>query len=99
MNDDRICEAMSLVADYAFKKGWVPIGDRSFTVGDWDVRVNGTKTEVDGIPPFHATAENRVYLSLMLFNPFGGCVGGWKNTENEFIAAMKQAIAEAPHAD
>ena len=98
MSNDRICEAMSLVADYALAMGWTPIGDRSFSVGDWDVRVNGTKAEVGHIPPFHVCVTNRVYMGIMLFSPFGGSVGGYQGTEGEFIAAMKKAIVEAPHA-
>jgi hypothetical protein len=91
---EKICEAMSLVADYALKKDWAPIGDRAFSVGDWDVRVNGTNKTVEGIPPFHAQAVNRRYMGMMIFNAFGGSSGGWKDTEREFIEAMKKAIEE-----
>lgn len=87
--------AFSLIADYAIRQGWTPIGFRSFTVGPWTVTVNGTKTQRDGISPFHAHIAHDEIVALMVINPFGGSAGGWDRTEDEFIAAMQSALVEA----
>ena len=90
------CMAFSLIADYAIQQGWTPIRFRSFTVGPWKVTVNGTKTERDGLAPFHALVENTdIFAALMVINPFGGTAGGWEKTEDAFIEAMQSAIAKS----
>lgn len=92
---EKLSLAMVLVAEYATKKNWLPIGDRSFTVGEFDVRVNGTPVEVDGIPPWHVRADHRLYMGMLLFSPAGGGAIGFQGTEDEFIETLKEAIEKA----
>lgn len=94
MSDPRICDAFDVIARYAQREGWIPIGWRDWRVGPWRIRVNGTKAARDGLAPFHALIEHDTYIGLMVIHPCGGTVGGWKDTEAEFIAAMKDALAQ-----
>ena len=62
----KLSEAFYLIAEYAHRQGWIPIGFRSWTVGPWNITVNGTKEAqeiLDGgpvleLPPFHALVEH-----------------------------------------
>jgi len=90
MTERPICEAFDLIRQYAEQQGWIPIGFRSFRVGDWGVTVNGTGERRDDVPPFHARVENARYVGLMLFSPFGGGAMGFADTEAEFCAAMRR---------
>lgn len=86
--------AFDLIRRYAEREGWIPIGWREWTVGPWRITVNGTNQKRAGISPYHALIQHDEYVGLMLINPFGGTVGGWKDTENEFVAAMEAALAQ-----
>lgn len=85
--------AFDLIRRYAEKQKWIPIGWRNFTVGPWDITVNGTGEERDSIPPYHARVEHRDIVAIMLIHPFGGSVGGWRDAEKDFITAMEAALA------
>lgn len=82
------------IADYATAQGWAPIGFRTFTVGPWDITVNGTKERRDGLQPYHASVMHRDIIAIMVLNPFGGVVGGWSGAEEQFIADLKAATME-----
>lgn len=94
--DAPISEAFDLIAQYAAQRGWMPIGWREWTVGPWKITVNGTHLPTNNIPAFHALVENEEYVALMLIHPFGGTVGGFKDTEANFIAAMQDAVRQFP---
>jgi hypothetical protein len=79
---------MMLVAGYCERKGWIPVGQRIFRVGDWLVTVNGSAEVWNKLPPWHVLADNQVYLSMLLFSPAGGTVGGYQDGEPEFRAAL-----------
>lgn len=52
MTDEQpISEAFDLIAQYAKREGWIPIGFREWKVGPWAITVNGTRDARDGIPP------------------------------------------------
>lgn len=93
MSEQVISEAFDLIRQYAERQDWIPIGFRVFQVGPWSVTVNGTNSERDMVPPFHAKVEHQDIVCIMLLNPFGGGVGGWQQGEDDFIAAMKGALA------
>ena len=92
MSEQKISEAFELIRQYAVREGWVPIGWREWHVGPWRIRVNGTKDERDAVPPWHAVIEHDDVIALMVIHPMGGSVGGWKDTEAEFIVAMQQEL-------
>jgi len=96
---DQVLEVFDLIREYAERHDWLPIGWRTFTVGDWRVTVNGTKEERDSIPPFHALVEHSRYVSLMLFSPFGGDSLGWSGAEVEFCTAMQTALGKEKPVD
>lgn len=87
--------AFDLIRQYAEREGWIPIGFRSWQVGPWLIKVNGTSDERAGIPPYHALIQHEQIIGLLLINPFGGTQGGWHDTEDEFIAAMQQELGHA----
>jgi hypothetical protein len=39
---DQVLEVFDLIREYAERHDWLPIGWRTFTVGDWRVTVNGS---------------------------------------------------------
>jgi len=88
----QITESFDLIRRFAVLHGWVPVGFRSFDVGDWQVTVNGTRDARDNIPPFHARVENMRYVGTMLMSPRGGSVLGYEHTEAEFCEAMRTAL-------
>ena len=88
---ERISEAFDAIASYCLRHGWTPVGLRSFSVGPWDVTINGTRETVDNLRPFHASVVHRDLVGLMILYPYGGTVGGWGETEAQFIADMKAA--------
>lgn len=93
MADDlRIVEAFDLIRQYAEREGWIPIGHRKWTLGEWDIEVNGTREPIGQIPPWHALVQHRRYLSMMLFHPCGGSVAGYQQTESNFCAAMRAIL-------
>lgn len=89
--DENVSLAFDLIRRYAEIQGWIPIGWRVFTVGPWEVTVNGTKDERDGVPPYHAMVHKPESIGMALIHPFGGKVAGWKTFEDDFIAAMSEA--------
>ena len=91
---ETICEAFDLIRRYAKRKGWIPIGWREFTVGPWRVRVNGTREVRDAIQPYHALVEHQDIIAFMALNPFQGTIGGWKDTESDFIATMQAELGK-----
>jgi hypothetical protein len=94
--DPPITLAMDVIRRYAEQCGWIPIGWRTFTVGPWNVTVNGTPDEQGGIPAYHALVEHRDIVAILLFSPFGGTVGGWQDAEEIFIRDMEAALAANP---
>ena len=94
MKEKRICLAFDLIRQYATLQGWIPIGHKMFTIGDWRVEVNGTRKVIGKLSPFHALVENQRYIGAMVMHPYGGSVGGYKDTEPEFVAAIRAAITE-----
>lgn len=89
---DKYSEAFDLIVQYAERERWIPIGWREWTVGPWRIQVNGTRQTRDGVPPFHAFVENQTYVGMMLLHARGGTVGGYENTEAEFIEAMRETL-------
>ena len=86
-------EAFDLIRRYAVRAGWIPIGWRDFRVGPWRIRVNGTVQEREQVPPYHALIDHDTLVACLCIHPMGGSVGGWKDTEAEFIDAMKAELA------
>ena len=80
---------MLLVAGYCKRRGWIPVGRRSFDVEEWHVRVNGSREPWDDLAPFHALAENTRYVGMLLFSAHGGTVGGYQHTEAEFRTVLE----------
>lgn len=95
---ERISLAFELIRRYAVREGWIPIGFRQWSVGPWDITVNGTAEERDALSPYHARIVHREILAIMIINPYGGGVGGWRETEADFIAAMEAALSAEPEA-
>lgn len=93
--DGTILEAFDLIRQYAERRGWIPIGRREFVVGEWEIKVNGSKDPWEDVPPFHAHVHNRIYVGSLLLSPLSGLAVGYKGTEPEFIAAMKAAVTPA----
>lgn len=91
MKDKQFSQAAWLVMLYAERKGWIPIGHRVWMVGEWRIEVNGTRDQIGNVPPFHMLVENTRYLGTMLMQPYGGKIGGYKDTEREFVQAMTPA--------
>lgn len=89
---DTVSLAFEVIRQYAVREGWQPIGWRTWHVGPWTITVNGTPQERDTIPPYHALIQHDAYLGLMLISPFGGLQAGWKNIEDEFIAALQREL-------
>lgn len=88
-------EAFDWIRQYAVREGWVPIGWRDWMVGPWRIRVNGTATEQDHIPPYHALIEHQELVAILLIHPRGGTVGGWQDAELEFCQAMQHELQPA----
>lgn len=89
---ETISEAFDLIAQYAEREGWIPIGWREWTVGPWRIKVNGTTETIDGVRPYHAQVEHQDIIAIMVIHPFVGSVGGWKDTEADFITAMQAEL-------
>jgi hypothetical protein len=87
-----ISAAFMAIADYATQQGWTPIGFRSFTVGPWEITVNGTKERCDDVEPYHARVVHQDIIAIMVLHPYGGSVGGWQGAEDQFIADMRVAM-------
>lgn len=69
------------------------------SVGDWKVKVNGTATEIEGIPRFHAAAYFKdSWMPALLFSPRGGIqLGGPQDgvpAEDALITALDREIAK-----
>jgi hypothetical protein len=94
--DPPITLAFDLIRRYAERQGWIPIGWRPFTVGPWDVTVNGTPEERDDIPPWHARIVHRDIIAFLLIHPFGGKAAGWRGAEEDFIRDMEAALISEP---
>lgn len=93
MTPQPIVEAFDLIRQYAERQRWIPIGWREWHVGEWRIRVNGTPESHDGVPPWHALIEHDTIIAMMLIHPYHGCMLGWKETEDEFVAAMKAELS------
>ena len=87
-----ISEAFDLIARYAEREGWIPIGWKDFRIGPWRIRVNGTQVEREHVRPCTALIEHQDIVALMVIHPFGGTVGGWQHTEADFIEAMRKEL-------
>lgn len=53
----------------------------------WEIKVNGHRETIDGVPPFHALVIFNGW-SAGLVSPFGGVIAN----EDSFIEAMKNSI-------
>lgn len=80
---------MMLVAGYCERRGWIPVGRRQFDVGEWHVRINGSREPWDGLDQWHVLAENVRYLGMLLFSAHNGTVGGYRESEGAFRAALE----------
>ena len=88
-------ELFTVIADYCTARGWVPVGQRVFTVGPFTITVNGRPEAWRNIPGFHATVTHATYLGVILVNPFRGQVaGGGPTFEADAIAAVRAAIGQ-----
>lgn len=98
--DAPISLAFSLLADLAFKRGWVPIGFRRFELSpDLIVFVNGTNEprrdiDPDGrdgieIPPYHASVWCHGWPAGFI-SPYGGTL--IVGVEDRLIAALQTAL-------
>ena len=85
--------AMIRIVEYCEQQGWIPVGRRTFTVGEWEIVINGSSVTWELIPPFSASVSNARYVGMMIVDAHGGNVAGWNGTEDEFIAAMDEALA------
>jgi hypothetical protein len=93
MPDDlRTPHAFALVVQYCEQRGWIPVGQRKFTVGDWDITVNGAKEPWEKVPPFHVLISNRVYIGMLVASPLGGSVAGFHGSEDAFIETMRGVL-------
>lgn len=92
MSDRAISEAFMAITDYATAHSWMPIGFRVFTVGPWEITVNGTKERYDDLDPYHALVVHRDIVAIMILNPYGGGVGGWQGAEAQFITDLRDAL-------
>lgn len=90
----RVAEAFELICRYAEREGWLPIGWRVWTVGDWEIRVNGTATMRDAVPPWHAAVTNTRYLGVMVVGVTDGVSGGYHGVEEDFIRDMRAALGD-----
>ena len=91
------------IADYCLQQGWVPVGFRQFTVGAYRFTMNGTKTERDGVAPFHCAVEQGDLEAVILVNPFGGSITGigrslLTSIEDDVIAALMGKDRDDPAA-
>jgi hypothetical protein len=91
---ETISVVFDLIRQYAEREGWIPIGFRSWRVGAWTITVNGTAERTDDLDPYHARIVNEDYVAIMILHPYGGSVGGWKDTEDAFIADMRAELAK-----
>ena len=97
--DPPITLAMDLIRRYAERQGWIPIGYREFTVGDWDITVNGTGEDRDLIAPWHTRAVHREILAMLVFSAHGGSAVGWREAEEMFIRDLERALFVEPSAE
>jgi len=87
------------IAAYCERQDWVPVGFRRFDVGPWRFTMNGTKTERDGVPPYHCAIDREDdAFTMILVQPFGGGITGVAGrdlvaVEDEIIATLRQAGA------
>mgnify|MGYP001567339052 FL=1 len=75
-DQNQICEAFDWIRQYAVREGWIPIRWKDFRIGPWRIRVNGTPTMCQDVPPWHALIEHEDIIALLLIHPMGGIVGG-----------------------
>lgn len=93
--NEPISEIFVLIAEYAHRQGWIPIGWREFSIGPWDITVNGTKERRDDLDPYHARIVHRDIVAILILSPFGGGVGGWGGAEEALIKDLKSALEVA----
>jgi hypothetical protein len=97
---ERIPEVFMAIAEHCRRQGWVPVGQRVFTVGRFTVRVNGTKevwvTGEDGVSvnPFSAVVDDSSdEWSVLVVDPRGGAVAGNPQMEAEVLDALRRRDA------
>ena len=99
MSGERISEAFAVVVELATALGVKRINELPGTWDvqideHWKVRVNAQKTELDCIPPYHASVEWNGFPAG-LFSPAGGIIAaGELANEASFIAAVRARIAK-----
>lgn len=103
MDNPPIAEAFYVIAELAEARGVTSIGDLpgcwETEAGEFKIKVNGHREEIDDIPSYHALIEANGW-PLGLISPAGGVLmasGREESTESLFIAACKQAADEARH--
>lgn len=92
-----VCELMLQVADLAEAHGRIPVGDWQIDLEPgFRLRVNGTNTKRDSLPPWHAMITNTDGFPLFLFNPYGGSViGSDPNAEDSAIVMLARCVERA----
>ena len=95
MATEKYLEAFDVIRLYAEKHKWIPIGLRRFSVGPWNIFVNGTRETNDNVPPYHAAITHDKYLGAMVISPLAGNAMGWRDIEADFVRDMRAAL-EAP---
>lgn len=61
----------------------------------WTLKVNAQKTEIEGVPPFHAMMAGPYVMDLLIVSPTGGTAGA--GSEQRACRVLKKAI-DAAHA-
>lgn len=59
----------------------------------WSIRVNGGRTEKEGIPPYSMLVEYSGFPAGII-DPGGGVFAAHKERQGEFLKALDQAIKE-----
>ena len=85
------CELMALVVELAEAYGHLPVGHWTIDLEPgWQLTVNGTKDEIDHVPPWHAMMTRRGF-PVVIFDSADG-TAMWQG-EDEAIAVLQRAVA------
>lgn len=88
-----IMEAFVTICDWAVSQGAMKIdtlpGLWRGATDEWDVAINGHKTEIDEVPPFHIVASHKTHFArLAVIAPDGGSIAGC--TEDAMIQHFRE---------
>lgn len=92
---DGICTAWALCAALSAHQHGKPLPREIIvsTAGDWTVTLNHKREAADGLHPFCVKVVNKRYLATGFFDPTGGGIGGY--SESQLIEDLKAAMPEA----